>query len=446
MAALAAAMGLSLSAAAATDGPYSLALDDPNNPFDAPIPAYIGPDGLGLSPIEDALPDPPLLDPDSRNFLNPVFFGWATDWEDYHRSDSGTQFDWPDDALGPATGDNWAVVSLGDLTAEEVANGQEPGRITLLFERSIANLPGADFAVFENGFISQDNLGGAGIGGIFGELAYVEVSSDGTNFARFPSVSLTPESVGPFGSINPTHVFNLAGKHVNSGRKSWGTPFDLEDLADDPLVLSGAVDLSAITHIRIVDIPGTGQFKDSLDNPIFDAHPTIGSGGFDLEAIGAISMPVTFAEWETIKGIPPALRGTHADASGNGIANLLEAVLGRDPLTPEHGPATTLQFHPGESASPGLSFSRDTRLADVVVEVQAATASMSDWLPAARAVGTAPLEIMPPFSATLEDESASEIRSIGVIRDIRLLDVTGHPDGEVRFLRLKAEVIPEDES
>jgi hypothetical protein len=70
----------------------------------------------------------------------------------------------PSNALGMANGVSTHVVSLGD-----------EGSITLGFNAPIANGPGADFAVFENGFLS----GGAGLAYL--ELAYVEVSSDGVH-------------------------------------------------------------------------------------------------------------------------------------------------------------------------------------------------------------------------------------------------------------------------
>ena len=53
----------------------------------------------------------------------------------------------------------------------------------------------------------------------------------------------------------------------------------------------------------LVDIPGTGQFFDSTGWPIYDPSVTEGSGGFDLEAVGAISVPMTFAAWQAA---PPA--------------------------------------------------------------------------------------------------------------------------------------------
>src|SRR5690554_7902133 len=78
---------------------------------------------------------------------------------------------------------------------------------------------GLDFAVFENGF-SQSFL----------ELAPVEVSSDGINYVRFTSHSLTQTdtTIGVFGALDATHLYNLAGKY----KGGFGTPFDLEELKD----------------------------------------------------------------------------------------------------------------------------------------------------------------------------------------------------------------------
>jgi hypothetical protein len=148
------------------------------------------------------------------------------------------------------------------------------------------NGPGADLAVFENaGTFFDDPF-------VFAELAFVEVSSDGTHFARFPAVSLNTESDGlitPFGrafaGVDSTNINNLAGYHP----QGFGTPFDLADLASNPAVVDGLVDLGAISFVRLVDIPGDGSVVDSLGNPILDAWLTAGSGGFDLDAVGVIN-------------------------------------------------------------------------------------------------------------------------------------------------------------
>ncbi|RYD33851.1 MAG: hypothetical protein EOP85_20390, partial [Verrucomicrobiaceae bacterium] len=162
-------------------GPYSAGVNDPANLHDAPVPGFTGPHGLGKARIEDSSGG--FQNPGNR--VNPLFFAWASDYENYQRSDSDAGFNDPTYALGPVTGDNFDVVSLGDLTASQITAGHQPGRITLKFAKPIHDLSGADFVVFENGFISANNTGGAGIGGVFAELAYVEVSADGVNFERF---------------------------------------------------------------------------------------------------------------------------------------------------------------------------------------------------------------------------------------------------------------------
>ncbi len=163
----------------------------------------------------------------------------------------------PAKALGPATTDVYDIVCLG--------NG---GNITVFFPHPIMNRDGADFAVFENSF-----------GHTFLELAFVEVSSDGVNFIRFPAFSDTPSAVGPFGTVDPTNVHGLAGKY----QVGHGTPFDLSDLPDSPLL-----DKRSIRFVRIVDIIGDGSVKDSRGRSIYDPTPVVGSGGFDLEAVGVI--------------------------------------------------------------------------------------------------------------------------------------------------------------
>jgi hypothetical protein len=213
----------------------------------------------------------------------------------------------PTKALGPATGENFDIVSLGDLDPGEIAAGVEPGQLTLTFDEAIRNGRGYDFAVFENAFVSLYNTGGGSVlGQMLGELGYVEVSSNGTDFARFPSVSLTAAPVGPYGTIEISDIHNLAGKHPNAGGLCTGTPFDLSDIAQNSLVLSGAVDINDIRYVRIVDIPGSGHFFDEAPNfvdpttwpvwvgyaaahPVYDAWVTFGSGGIDVEAVGVLN-------------------------------------------------------------------------------------------------------------------------------------------------------------
>ena len=165
-------------------------------------------------------------------------------------------------ALGRA-GEN-PVISLGD-----------GGSATLQFDGVLRNGAGYDFAVFENSF-----------DGDFLELAFVEVSSDGERYVRFPAYSETDTINGTsaFGYTNPEQIHNLAGKYP----LFYGTPFDLNELQD-----STGIDVQNIRFVRIVDVVGSmdSRFcsRDALGRKVADPWPTpFPSGGFDLDAVGAI--------------------------------------------------------------------------------------------------------------------------------------------------------------
>lgn len=285
------------SSTVAYGGPYT----------EAGVNGYIGDDWHHANPLED-----------DDAVINPIFRGWATGFRDYLPSDDQWSGDWddPNKALGPATGQNVDIVSLGDLDADEIADGCAPGQITLLFgdpedpndPNHIRNVSGYDFVVFENGVISNyDTSAGSAKGQMFAELGYVEVSSDGNNFVRFPAVSLTAQPEGGHGylTIDITGIYNLLGKHPNAQGVCVGTPFDLSEISDEPNVIAGVVDINNISYVRIVDIPGSGDFNDTAvehidcntwpvwsdydaNHPIYDAWVTWGSGGLDLEAVGVL--------------------------------------------------------------------------------------------------------------------------------------------------------------
>jgi len=175
-----------------------------------------------------------------------------------------------DNCLGKANGQ---FISLGD-----------GGSITLQFDSPIVNGAGYDFAVFENALIpnavpDQDSI-------VFYELAFVEVSSNGEDFVRFPAVSHVPTDtqVGTFGYENSNLLTNLAGVFP----VFYGYPFDLEELANEP-----NLDVNNITHVRLIDVVGSidpqyGTY-DSEGNIINDPFPTpFHSCGFDLDAVGVI--------------------------------------------------------------------------------------------------------------------------------------------------------------
>jgi len=154
------------------------------------------------------------------------------------------------------------VVSLGD-----------GGSAILTFSSPIINGPGADFAVYENAFNNT-----------FLELAHVEVSSDGINYFRFESFSLSQISSQIMNEVNASDIRNLAGKY----RAQFGTPFDLEEM-----VGFTNLNVNNITHVKIIDAIGSINQSyasyDSQGNMINDPFPTpFETGGFDLDAIGVI--------------------------------------------------------------------------------------------------------------------------------------------------------------
>lgn len=224
---------------------------------------------------------------------SPTIVGWATGVADIHRGPQDYQqpelglasFGNPTDVLGPSG----TPCSLGD-----------GGSITLTFALPITNAPGPDFVVFENGFA----LGG----GVFAECGFVEVSSDGTNFARLPAFCRRTVPTGAFDAINPADYYNLPGNFVG------GTAIDLEDLvaAGDPLVSGGQVNLSSITHVRLVDvvgdIQGPGGTLDYLGRHVSDPYPTaFASSGMDVTGIGVIHQDAPTktmkASWGRIKSL-----------------------------------------------------------------------------------------------------------------------------------------------
>jgi hypothetical protein len=134
--------------------------------------------------------------------------------------------------------------------------------------------------VYENGFFAP--------GGLYGELAFVEVSSNGVDFARFPAACLRATPVAGGGVIDPTDYHNLAGKHP----LNQGTGFDLAELAAHPLVAAGKLDLARVAYVRLVDVIGNGSTLDAANRPVYDPYPTpFESGGFDADAVGVLHLP-----------------------------------------------------------------------------------------------------------------------------------------------------------
>lgn len=208
---------------------------------------------------------------------SPSIVAWATGAtvvrgkQDISNASSAlASFGTPSLATGAPSGSTLDVVSLGD-----------GGSATVTFAQPITDGTGYDFAVFENSFSDT-----------FLELAFVEVSSDGVNFFRFPSHSQTQTTtqIGGFGAVDCRYINNLAGKY----KINYGTPFDLADVPNNALL-----NKSSITHVKVIDVVGsinaTYATYDSFGNKINDPFTTpFNSSGFDLDAVGVINQAAGF--------------------------------------------------------------------------------------------------------------------------------------------------------
>lgn len=185
-----------------------------------------------------------------------------------------------DTTLGkPVMGNDSSVVGPPSTNVLSLGDG---GYAIVTFEQAITNGEGPDFAIFENGFLHPIDSTLAYL-----ELAFVEVSSDGIQFFRFPASSLTQDStqIDNFGWLDASKIKNLAGKYIYG----FGTPFDLEELKDQ-----AGLDVDHITHVKIIDVVGSlnegfARFdKDGnkINDPFPSAYP---SGGFDLNAVAVLN-------------------------------------------------------------------------------------------------------------------------------------------------------------
>jgi hypothetical protein len=174
---------------------------------------------------------------------------------------------------------------IGKPNAQSISLG-DGGSVLLTFDAPIVNGEGPDFAVFENGFPDplNDTLA-------FLELAFVEVSSNGVDFFRFPATSLMQDNIQINNDNYSNAIFynNLAGKYINN----YGTPFDLATLENTP-----GLDVNNITHVKIIDVIGNidkvHSTYDQQGNVINDPYPTpFNSGGFDLKGIGVLHQGAT---------------------------------------------------------------------------------------------------------------------------------------------------------
>jgi len=186
------------------------------------------------------------------------------------------------------------VYAVGYPDAPQAVSLGDSGAAVLQFNAPFYDGEGYDFAVFENGFGSGAEA--------FLEFAFVEVSSDGEHFFRFPAISeiQTDDQTGAFETTDASYVHNLAGKYT----VNYGTPFDLADIPDTSLL-----DKSRVTHIRIVDVVGSvdpsfasyDQDGNMINDPWRTSFP---SGGFDLDAVGIIHSLIPLQINEVSVGTP----------------------------------------------------------------------------------------------------------------------------------------------
>jgi len=206
--------------------------------------------------------------------------------------------------LGPTSAGKVEMMSsYPDGQAVSLGDG---GMATISFDVPIVDGPGFDFAVFENGFHIRNSSDSD-----FLELAFVEVSTDGLRWVRFPNYcdNDTSAQLRTYDGMKASRVHNLAGKYVGN----YGTPFDLSELKD-----SMGIDIKEINFVRVIDVVGSLDplyaSYDSRGHKINDPFPTnFLQGGFDLDAIGVIHnqhMPNGIEELSQFKVYPnPAAAG-----------------------------------------------------------------------------------------------------------------------------------------
>jgi hypothetical protein len=277
---------------------------------------------------------------------------WATGWQNYVQPDPSSggychnnagQTNSIDNAILGAPTD----FTLNGTTKHVLALGHASS-ITVMFGGPIPRGSGWNFAVFENAFLdSSSALAGRGGGTnyvyynngtnlvpvargynfVWTKLAFVDVSSDDTNWARFPVTYLNTdvlfqasvsESPDHWLSQDATMMDGLAGKTA----LQYGTPFSLSTLTNAPNVLSRAVDLNNIRCIRLTDVIGDGSRLDQYGNPIYSPYydstqvPLVtpqdsATDGFCLRGVAILETPVP-----TIGGASMAPAGFLINVSG----------------------------------------------------------------------------------------------------------------------------------
>ena len=340
-----------------------------------------GPESVGSVAI-DAYEDADMT------LRNPELVAWAKTFLNYLPDPNVSQtWQTPWGALGPSddkgyAGNTTTIVTLGD-----------GGSITLFFATPILDTDGFDLVIFENGVSTTLGRG-------FFELAFVEVSTDGIVFLRFPARSTTPTPTSPylFLELDPTNLDGMAGKYP----ATYGTPFDFAWLG-----------VTMVSHVRIVDIVGDGRTLDSEGRPIYDPYPTSGSAGFDLDAVAA---HVT-QRYDTWRKARFALRDNSTttsdpltDADGDGCSNLMEYAFATLPTDSSSRLQPNISLHGQEIQ---FHFWRDPNKIDLRIAVEASS-DLQQWTEIALSTNGQPFQTIQPNVAgvTIMENTAQQPHTV----------------------------------
>jgi hypothetical protein len=190
--------------------------------------------------------------------------------------------------------------TMGSIDIYQLGVG---GQVVLELGSTAIDGPGADLVVYENPFYVIGQGTAAWI-----ECVTVEVSSDASHWARFPTRYDGP--VGPFknGALflgNETrHYRGFAGVMPAAADPAvgidpfdlvagGGDAFDLVDLANDPAVLAGDVDLEAVRYVRLTDVEG-GVTQDDAGSPVWDCGDAFAASA-DVDAVAVLNSTVDIA-------------------------------------------------------------------------------------------------------------------------------------------------------
>jgi hypothetical protein len=284
---------------------------------------------IAVSAVAGPFPDynQGILSNDTR------IIGWATGWQDYVQPDpssggfshnNSNQTDSISNAILGAPTD----FTLNGTTKHVLSLGHGAS-ITLTFGQPIPRQGSWNFAVFNNAFLSTApgliNRGGGtnyvydgqgtnlapvarGNNFVWTKPAFVDVSSDDTNWARFPVTywntdilfqATVPDSPDHWLSQDVTMIDGLAGKFI----LQYGTPFSLAALTNAPQVIGGSVNLDNIRYVRLTDVVGDGSTADQYGNPIYSPYydgtqlpalvptPDSSTDGFCLRGVAILETP-----------------------------------------------------------------------------------------------------------------------------------------------------------